>query len=289
MGIVIVTGASSGIGLATSVRLAAAGHEVYAAMRDLDRADALRDAATLADVDTIHLLPLDVTRDESVERAVKRVVDEQGWVDVLVNNAGISGTSTVEDTDIETYRQMLDTNVLGPLRCAKAVLPVMRSRYQGTIINVSSVAGRLVRPGMSAYAASKHALEAAMEALAAEVARFHVKVALIEPGVVATPIFAKGTPPPEGTHYGWLYERTRAYYRAQLRQPSTPEQVADVIAGVLAAGVPALRYPVGADAEVQLAARAGMTDETWLEMHATEDDRAWARAYAEAMGVTVDL
>lgn len=289
MGIVIVTGASSGIGLATSVRLAEAGHEVYAAMRDLDRADALRGAATTAGVDAIHLLQLDVTRDESVERAVKHVIDQHGWVDVLVNNAGISGTGTVEDTTIDDYQAMLDTNVLGPLRCIKAVLPAMRSRYQGAIVNVSSVAGRLVRPGMSAYAASKHALEAASEALAAEVGRFHIKVALIEPGVVATPIFAKGTPPPEDSHYSWLYERTRAYYRAQLRQPSTPEQVADVIAGVLAAGVPALRYPVGTDAEAQLAARAAMTDEAWIALGAIEDDRAWARAYEDAMGVVVDL
>jgi NAD(P)-dependent dehydrogenase (short-subunit alcohol dehydrogenase family) len=184
MAIALVTGASTAIGLATAVPLAeGAGHTVYAAMRQPEvAAEELK--ATCATI-----VQLDVDDDASVAAASDRRID------VLVNNAGVGGFGAVEEVPLSHYRQVRETNFFGALRCIQAALPQMRERRRGCIVNVTSVAGRVSGGGHSPYSASKWALEAASEALACEIRALGVRVAIVEPGVIATPILGKGKPP----------------------------------------------------------------------------------------------
>ncbi len=137
---------------------------------------------------------LDVTRQDSIDRAVAATRDGEGPIDVLVNNAGIGGATPLELTPEAEHRAMFEANYWGPIRMIQAVLPSMRERRTGCIVNVTSIAGRVATPNQIAYSASKHALAAASEALAHEVAAFGVRVAIIEPGVIQTAIFENSAP-----------------------------------------------------------------------------------------------
>jgi NAD(P)-dependent dehydrogenase (short-subunit alcohol dehydrogenase family) len=170
MALALVTGSNSGIGLATAVSLARARHTVVAAMRNLGRGGEIREIAEREKL-PIHLATLDVDDDASVRAAFSGVVAQHGPVDVLVNNAGIGGGGAVEETTLDSFRQVMETNFFGALRCVKAVVPSMRERRQGIIVNVTSVAGRLASAPQASYAASKWALEALSECLAQD-ARF---------------------------------------------------------------------------------------------------------------------
>ena len=192
MGIAVVTGSSTGIGFATSEALARAGHDVIATMRSPDRAPALADLAR-RDSLPITVMRMDVDSDTSVSATIGEVLAARGRIDVLVNNAGLGHLGSVEETPLSTFRQVMETNYFGALRCIQAVVPGMRARKSGLIVNVTSVAGRLASPAQSSYCASKFALEALSESLAAEVKADGIRVAIVEPGVVATPIFGKET------------------------------------------------------------------------------------------------
>ncbi len=279
----MITGANSGIGLATTLRLAREGHTVYAAMRDLDRAEALRDACFAEDLANVNLLRIDVTDDRSVDLAFDQVHKQSGPVDVLVNNAGISGGGAIEDTSIDTFQQVMDTNYLGPIRCIQRVLPEMRKRGAGTIVNVSSIGGRVFNPTMGAYNASKAALEAVSEVLAQEVVTYGIRVVVIEPGVVATPIFSKAAPHPDDTAYPMHYERNVSRFAALLQSPSEPDRVAEAIAEAVASPAPRFRWIVGDDAERAHAARQRISDEEYIAMSAL-DTASWKRAWSDAFG-----
>ena len=140
--VVVVTGANSGIGRAAAVHLAAAGHTVYGTMRDLGKGDKLLAKASEAGA-TVHTVALDVSDDDSVSTGMAQILDDAGHVDVLVNNAGVGMNAVVEDVDIEEAKSVFDVNYFGIIRCTQAVLPSMRERRSGTIVNVSSIAGRL--------------------------------------------------------------------------------------------------------------------------------------------------
>src|SRR5688572_26207941 len=146
---IIVTGTSTGIGFATAVALARAGHDVFATMRDPARSPELQALATKENL-AITIVALDVDSDASVTNGIARTQEMRGRVDVLVNNAGIGQVGSVEEMPLEEYRQIMETNFFGVLRCIQAVLPGMRARQNGRIINVTSVAGRLASPGQSA-------------------------------------------------------------------------------------------------------------------------------------------
>ena len=191
MALALVTGTSSGIGLATAVALARAGHTVAAMMRNLDGGAEIRKIAA-AEKLTIHLAALDVDDDDSVRDGFAKVVAEHGPIDILVNNAGIPGGGAIEETPLDAFRQVMETNFFGGLRCIKAVVGDMRKRRKGTIVNVTSVAGRIAVTPQGSYAASKWAFEAVCECLAQEMRAFNVRVAIVEPGVIATPIFSEG-------------------------------------------------------------------------------------------------
>jgi NAD(P)-dependent dehydrogenase (short-subunit alcohol dehydrogenase family) len=171
MGTVVVTGTSTGIGQATAITLARAGHTVFAGMRNLDRGGELRDVTTGEKL-PITIVQLDVDSETSVKDAFKRVLGERGQIDVLVNNAGIGGRGYIEETPIDAFRRVMETNLFGGLRCIQAVVPSMRERRSGCIINITSVAGRFGMSPQGSYAVSKWAFEGLSECLAQELSPF---------------------------------------------------------------------------------------------------------------------
>ena len=177
MGTAFVTGTSTGIGFATAESLARAGHDVIATMRNPDRAPALAELARRDNL-SIAVMPMDVDSDASVTGTIGEVLATRGRIDVLVNNAGVGGAGSVEETRLATFRQVMETNYFGALRCLQAVLPGMRARKSGLIINVTSIAGRIASTGQPAYSASKFALGALSECLAAEVKGHGIRVAI---------------------------------------------------------------------------------------------------------------
>jgi NAD(P)-dependent dehydrogenase (short-subunit alcohol dehydrogenase family) len=164
MRVIVITGCSTGIGLVTARHLARRGDRVYATARHPERSAALQEAASAEP--TLQTLPLDVTDDKSVASAIETVLAREGHIDALVNNAGIGVFGTFEFTPEAEARATFETNFWGVMRVTRAVLPSMRARRKGIIVNISSVAGRLAGPAMGVYPASKFALEAASEALA---------------------------------------------------------------------------------------------------------------------------
>ena len=220
MATALVTGTSSGIELATAVALARAGHVVAATMRNLERAADLRKIAAEEQL-AIDIEALDVGNDASVREAFAAIAARHGPIDILVNNAGIPGGGAIEETPVESFREVMETNYFGALRCIKEVVPGMRKRRRGTIVNVTSVAGRNASAPLASYAASKWALEALSECLAQEMRAFNVRVAIVEPGVIATAIFGKGQPQPPDSPYP-QGRRLGGLFAAALANPTRP-------------------------------------------------------------------
>jgi NAD(P)-dependent dehydrogenase (short-subunit alcohol dehydrogenase family) len=258
---ILVTGSSSGIGLATARRFAGSGHQVFGGMRN---------PSMIAEEAPFTKVRLDVTSDHSVREAVAQT----GPVDVLVNNAGLGGGGPVELATVEHAKELFGTNYFGAVRMIRAVLPAMRERGSGVIINVTSVAARTVSATHSHYAASKAALEALSESLAQEVAGFGIRVAVIEPGVVDTPIFAKhGAVFEDAGPYAVHARRLWHVYEKRLREgATTPEAVAEVIEHAVTTTEPRFRYLVGEDAEAAVAARSLIADEEWIRIRGPLDD-----------------
>ncbi|MGA8582497.1 MAG: SDR family oxidoreductase [Roseiarcus sp.] len=286
MALALVTGSSTGIGLATSISLARAGHTVVAAMRNLERSGEIRKIAEQEKL-PIHLAKIDVDDDESVQKGFVKVVAEHGPIDILVNNAGIPGGGVVEETTLDLFRQVMETNFFGGLRCIKAVIPSMRERRRGTIVNVTSVAGRIAGASHGSYAASKWALEAVSESLAQELRPFNVRVAIVEPGVIATPIFTKAPAPTAESLYPFR-KRLRATFAGLLGKPTPPSVVGDAIRDIVASESLRLRYPVGPDAELWLKARANKTDEQAVR-EGNETDAEFAVRMKRELGIDVKL
>jgi NADP-dependent 3-hydroxy acid dehydrogenase YdfG len=204
-----------------------------------------------------------------------------------VNNAGVAIGDDIEATPIATFQSVMNTNAWGTLRCTQATLPTMRAQASGTIVNVTSVAGRIAVAGQGAYAASKWATEAMSEVLASEVAQFGIRVAIVEPGVVATPIFDKAmeNPPDFESPYFGVTFRTSRFMLAGLADPSQPDDVAEVIWHAVTTTNPKLRYAVGKDAQALLSHRPQLGDEAWIEALSDPDDAAW-RANMLVWGAT---
>jgi NAD(P)-dependent dehydrogenase (short-subunit alcohol dehydrogenase family) len=271
----LVTGSSTGIGYATALRLARDGQHVVATMRDPTGSD-LASAAAAENL-PLEVRALDVTDSNDVDATIASVITERGGIDVLVNNAGITGGGTVEEADLGVFAAAMDTNFMGALRCTKAVLPSMRERASGCIVSVTSQGGVIAVPTMAAYSASKFALEAAMEVLAAEVAPFGIRVALIEPGAILTPMTRKNAMPSADTPYGAIWSKFGTLAVHDFGRGSTPEVVADCIADAIATDAPILRYAVGSGAERNIATRVSMSDEEWIRVW-NEDDAVFKKA-----------
>lgn len=271
MGATVVTGSSTGIGYATALRLAADGRDVVATMRNPATCD-IADVASGKGL-RVEVRQMDVDDDDSVEQVFKDIFASHGSVDVLVNNAGIGEGSVVEDTDMASYRSVLETNLFGALKCMKAVIPAMREAGSGCIVNVSSQAGRIASPGMSAYCASKAALEAASESLAIELAPFNVRVAVIEPGMILTPIWSKVDMAMPTGPYAPVRLRLGSFVMQEMAKGSTADEVADCIAEAITTDEPKLRWLVGRGAVRNIRNRSQHTDEEWAAIwHASDEE-----------------
>ena len=278
--VVLITGASSGIGRAAALALARRGHTVVATLRELARGAEIRAAAEREQL-ALSLAQLDVTDDASVQRAVEAALRAHGRIDALVANAGFHQGAAFEETPLAVFRALYETNMLGVVRCAQALLPHMRARRSGAIVAVSSQSGRIVHPTNAAYCASKFAVEAALEALALEVAVFGIRVAIVEPGFTFTAAQAKFAPWPRATAYQALYERTGAVFARDAEVGASAELVADAVADAVEARAPRLRWPVGRDAERNLRGRARVSDEAWVALHAEPDAARFSARWRE--------
>ena len=287
MAIAVVTGSSTGIGQASAVTLARAGHTVYATMRNPQSGGGELRAIASQENLPIRLIALDVDSDQSVQSAFTTILAESGHIDVLVNNAGIGNMGAVEETSVETFRAVMETNFFGALRCTQAVLPQMRKRRSGCIVNVTSVAGRISSSPQAPYASSKFALEALSECLAQEVKAFGIRVAIVEPGVIATPIFGKVVHSPDGTRYPQL-RRMNELFRASLEKPVSPYVVGETIHEIVDSGTWQLRHLTGPDAAGFLAWRRSMSDEQWIDWGA-QSDEAWVATVRRSFGLNVKL
>lgn len=247
--VIFITGASSGLGLLTSVELARKGNQVIAAIRDLHRKVELVKLAQQHDVsDRMELVQLDVSDEEQVFRVIDEVLNKYQKIDVLINNAGVAVNGFVEELPLEKWRETFDTNFYGALACTKAVLPQMRERKSGYIINISSVAGRMGQPMWGPYVASKFALEGFSETLQQEVEEFGINVSIIEP----TPFKSKAEEKRQKNFF--LYEnspyteqanRINEQFKQIVQHSMETIEVVQVIEDVLSEEKPKLRYPVG--------------------------------------------
>ncbi|HSS11403.1 MAG TPA: SDR family oxidoreductase [Acidimicrobiales bacterium] len=283
----VVTGANSGIGRAIAIYLARQGHEVHGTVRDPERAGKLRSMAADAGV-TVHLAILDVADDESVRQGLAEVIDRAGQVDVLVNNAGVGGNSVVEEASPAQILDVTNVNVCGAVRCLQAVLPGMRARRHGAVVNVTSVAGRVGVIAQAPYVASKWALEGLSEELALELAPFGIRVAVVEPGVTKSAIFAKNVDAPNGTGaYDDHYERMFDFYAAGIPKATDPFEVAAVVYEAITTETPRLRYPCSWGGPELIRGRQAMTDEDWVTLGQTPDNAEYRQRFKAAFGLDI--
>jgi NAD(P)-dependent dehydrogenase (short-subunit alcohol dehydrogenase family) len=248
--VVLITGCSSGIGRTTARRFARSGYHVYASMRRPQAGAELR-AEAAAQGWMLSTPALDVTSDTSVEAAVAMLLAETGnRLDVLVNNAGYYCYGPLEETSPDELRAQLETNVVGVLRVTRAVLPTMRARKKGAIVNLSSISGRVVLPIAGPYCASKWALEALSEALRYEVGPFGIRVTLVEPGPFRTDLHTKETRARQSRRADSPYAALMLAYEtesAKIRRGDA-DLVAETIYRVANRRRPRLRWPVGPSA-----------------------------------------
>jgi NAD(P)-dependent dehydrogenase (short-subunit alcohol dehydrogenase family) len=273
---IVITGCSTGIGLVTARHLARRGDRVYATARRPDQSAPLQEAA--AAEPNLQTLPLDVTDDRSVVSAIGTVLAREGRIDALVNNAGIGTFGTFEFAPESELRATFETNFWGVIRVTRAVLPSMRARKSGVIVNISSVAGRLAGPAMGVYPASKYALEAASEALAREVYPLGIRVAIVEPGFVVTPILDKALETLQlnvDSPYADVERRVHMMFTNAKQVGSDPQAIAEVIEEAISSDSSKLRYPAGPDAAVMMSSRMRMSDEDWIAMGRTMSDEEY--------------
>jgi len=257
--VALVTGASSGIGNATALRLAALGFTVYAAARRVER------MADLAD-HGIHVESLDVTDDGSMVTVIDKIMSEQGRIDILVNNAGYGSYGAVEDVPIAEARRQFEVNVFGLARLTQLVLPHMRAQRDGYIVNISSMGGKIWEPLGGWYHAAKFAVEGLSDCLRAEVAEFGIKVVIVEPGSITSEWAAISADNVEAISADTPYRNQAKLIARVLRQSDTsflaskPEVVAEAIGNAVQRTKPRTRYPVGGGARIFLFAERMLTD-----------------------------
>jgi NAD(P)-dependent dehydrogenase (short-subunit alcohol dehydrogenase family) len=265
--VALVTGSSRGIGFVTSSILARNGFLTYASMRNLDKEKEIR---LVVDKEKIPLktIQLDVTDSNSVDNAIKSIMEQSGRIDVLVNNAGYGLVGAFEELSIEEIKQQYETNLFGVIRVTQAVLPIMRKQKSGIIVNMSSGAGRFGYPNGSAYVSTKFALEGLSESIAYEVEPFGIKIVLVEPGFVRTNfsnVVAKRSQT-TNSQYSKMTEKMAASIDQMKLKSSPPELVANIVLEVVTSKNPNLRYLAGKDVEQWMQQKKNMSDEEFFSM-----------------------
>ncbi|MEL6442692.1 MAG: oxidoreductase [Bacteroidota bacterium] len=261
--VVLITGASSGIGKATAERLLADGHIVYVAARRVEKMQGLTDQGATA-------LAMDVTKTEDAERVVAQIIAEQGRIDALFNNAGFGLYGAVEDTAIDDARYQFEVNLFGLARLTQLVLPHMRAQGFGTILNTSSIGGKIYTPLGAWYHATKHALEGWSDSLRLELAPHGIRVVIVEPGIILTefgdvmtkPMMERsGDGPYRDLAHGLAKAAEASYAKGEGSPPSV---IADVVAKAIGAATPKTRYAAGHMAKPILALRRFLPDR-WFD------------------------
>jgi NAD(P)-dependent dehydrogenase (short-subunit alcohol dehydrogenase family) len=269
---ILITGAATGLGREMALYLAERGFQVYGTTRDVRQADDLNALAAERKV-PLRVLPMDVTDHASIQQAVHTIVLESGGIYGVVNNAGIGLRGYFEDLADEEIRQVFNANVFGVMAVTKAVLPYMREARRGRIILISSVGGRIGALGVSAYCATKFAVEGFGESLFQEVAPLGVQVVLIEPGIIKTERWttnrglAKGALNPESPYHNWFRQVEKESDRLVRASTATPIDVAALVHEALTAGRPRLRYMVGRKAKLAVALKRWMPGELFERLY----------------------
>jgi NAD(P)-dependent dehydrogenase (short-subunit alcohol dehydrogenase family) len=273
--VAVVTGSSSGIGFETALLLARSGFHTYATMRNLEKSKNITEIANTEKL-PLQVVQLDVNDDISVNDAIDKIVGaaENKRIDILVNNAGYGLFGSLEDTLIEEIKAQFETNFFGVIRVTQQVLPVMRKQNSGgTIVNVSSVGGRIGVPVLSAYQSTKFALEGLSESLSYELEPFGISVVIIEPGFIRTNIINSSTSAEKAldpkSPYFPLMQKVKNHFKSMMENASSsspPEEVAKVILQAITSENPQLRYTVGNDAATIIQARMNMPDKEFRKM-----------------------
>jgi NAD(P)-dependent dehydrogenase (short-subunit alcohol dehydrogenase family) len=260
--VALVTGCSSGIGFETALALAREGYHTYASMRDTKKGAKIQEIAKKEKL-PITVIALDVDKPESITAAIKQVTSEKKRIDVLVNNAGYGIFGCLEDLTIDELKEQFETNFFAVARLIQEVAPIMRDQKSGTIVNVSSVAGKIGFPGSPAYISSKFALEGLSECLRYELSPFGVNTIIIEPGVIKTNFFGSMRMPKNAkpdSPYKDITNKVVAGVKMMAEMGTPPKEVAEVIIKALKEKNPLPRYPVGNDAIMFLEAKKMKTD-----------------------------
>jgi len=260
--VAIVTGSSSGIGFETSLALAREGYFTYATMRDTTKSDKIKEIAQKENL-KISILELDVDDEKSVKSAIAQILDQKQRIDVLVNNAGWGLWGCVEDVSVDEFKEQFETNFFSIIRLIQDVVPTMRKQGSGTIVNVSSVVGRIGFPASPAYISSKFALEGLSESLRFEFAPFGVDVIIIEPGVIKTN-FMKNMKMAKKSELDTVYKdittKVVSGVKMMAEMGTPPKEVANTIVKAIKDKNPLPRYIVGNDASMFLEAKKSKTD-----------------------------
>lgn len=283
MSVILVTGSSTGIGQEAALHLSRKGHEVYASVRNPDGANELKEKIAAENL-SAKIIRLDLVDPASMEEAVAQIVAESGRLDAVIANAGIGAGSSVEETELDTVREIFETNYFGNVSLLRAVTPGFRQQRSGRVIMIGSLAGRYVAGCHAHYSASKWAMEGMCEALAQELAEFGGHVSIIEPGCVATPMWTKGVAPSAPPLYPENVARLTRFFEFGLRAPAMPSDVAQVIEEALTADAPQFRYPVGKDAREIVAARESVSENEWVAALCLQGD-AFYDKWLELVGV----
>jgi NAD(P)-dependent dehydrogenase (short-subunit alcohol dehydrogenase family) len=275
--VAIVTGSSSGIGFETSLLLARNGFFTYATMRNPDKSNKIIELKQKERL-PLEVLKLNVTDDKSVKEAIEKVANEQGRIDVLVNNAGYGLLGPLEELSIQEFKEQFETNVFGVIRVTKSVLPIMRKQRQSSIINISSIAGRIGFPLTPAYVSSKFALEGLSESMAYELEQFGINVILVEPGVIKTKfdnnlkigknVSTASTANDHDSPYADITEKRLAGFKPRFKNGTPAIEVAGVILNAITSAntPPELRYLVGNDAIKLMKIRKNKSDKQFRRL-----------------------
>ncbi len=249
--VAVVTGSSSGIGYETALALARNGFSTYATMRNLEKAKSISDIAKKENL-SLYTIKLDVTDEKSVNNAIKTIKSDAGRIDVLVNNAGYGLVGSIEDLSMSEIKAQYETNVFGLIRVTQAVLPIMREQKSGTIVNISSIGGKIALPLSSPYIGTKFAVEGLSESIAYDLEQFGIKVIIIEPGAIKTNfdagmIVAQKSQNSSSPYYSAM-QKFESTLSSIVKNGSPPSKVAEVILDAINAPSPNLRYTAGDDA-----------------------------------------
>jgi NAD(P)-dependent dehydrogenase (short-subunit alcohol dehydrogenase family) len=269
--VALVTGSSSGIGFETALLLARSGFHTYASMRNLEKSKNITEIANTEKL-PLQVVQLDVNDDKSVKYAIGKIVAENGRINVLVNNAGYGLFSPIEDVTLDQVKEQFETNFFGVVRVTKEALPIMRKQRKGTIVNVSSGAGRVGIPVYSAYVATKFALEGLSESMRYELKEFDINIVIIEPGVIKTNIVENLKTADIRSRlespYADIIERvSNGFGKMMDNSSSSPKLVAEAILNAITSKESEIRYLVGDDVEYIMKVRKSTSDkefENWM-------------------------